>query len=143
MNIVHSIIVTEYFEQITVSVVPVYDDKTNKTGDYISIREGETEFMFLPNELHDISHINFEFTDFSENEISIILNTNTADSTIVSRNVNKDGDFVNVANSNGVIKSIPTFVIRNVIDVYYFVEEQFDKIKATIDNKYNKLKVTV
>lgn len=143
MNIVHSILVTDYFEQITVSVVPVYDDKTNKTGDYISIREGETEFMFLPNELHDISHINFEFTDFSENEISIILNTNTADSTIVSRNVNKDGDFINATNSNGVIKSIPTFVIRNVIDAYYFVEEQFDKIKTTIDNKYNKLNVIV
>lgn len=143
MNIVHTVIITEYFEQITVSVIPVYNTTTVKTGDYISIREGETEFMFLPSELHDITHVDFEFTDLSENEINIKLKPKSADDTVINRYINKDKDVIDIINSNKGIKSIPTFVIKNVIDAYYFVEEQFDKIKDTIDNKYNKLKVTV
>lgn len=143
MDIIHSIIITEHFEHTTVSVVPVYDTKSTKSGDYISIREGETEFMFLPTELHDITHVNFEFTNLEENEIAIRLKAKSADNTIISRHINKDRDFIDIVNSNGSIKSVPTFIIKNVIDAYYFVEEQIDKIKSTIDNKYNRLKVTV
>lgn len=143
MNIVHSIVVTECFEHIIVSVVPVYNTTTIKTGDYISIREGETEFMFLPNELHDITHVNFEFTDLSESKINIRLITNSADNIIINRYVNKDEDTIDILNNNRGIKNIPTFVIRNVIDAYHFVESEINKIKDTIDDKYNKLKVTV
>lgn len=143
MNIVHNIIITEYFEHTTVSIVPVYDDKATKTGDYISIREEEKEFMFLPNELYDITHVGFEHTDFSETEISIKVITNNADGTVINRYINKDEDIIYIVNSNGGIKSIPTFVIKNVIDAYYFIEAEFNKIKSTIDDKYNKLKVTV
>lgn len=144
MNIAHSIVITEYFEHITVSVIPVYDTKVTKTGDYISIHEGETEFMFRPNELYDITHVNFECTDFSKNEISIKVITNSADGTIINRYINKDEDIIYIVNSNGgSIKSVPTFVIKNVIDAYNFVEEQFNKIESTINDKYNKLKVTV
>lgn len=143
MNIAHSIVITEYFEHITVSVIPVYDAKITKTGDYISIREGETEFMFRPSELHDITHVNFEFTDLSENQINIRVTTKSVDNTVINRHINKDEDFIDIVSSNSIIKSIPTFVIKNVIDAYYFVEEQFNKIESTIDDKYNKLKVNV
>ena len=57
MNIVHSIVVTGCFEHIVVSIIPFYDTKTTKTEDRISIHEGETEFIFLPNELYDINKI--------------------------------------------------------------------------------------
>ena len=143
MNIIHSIIVTEHFEHITVSIVPVYDSKTTKTEDRMSIAEGETEFLFLPNELYDITHVNFEFTDLSKNKINIKFRINSADNTVIDRYINKDEDVIDIINSNSTIKSIPTFVIKNVIDAYYFVESEFDKIKSTIDNKYNKLKVNV
>lgn len=143
MNIIHSIIVTEHFEHITVSIVPVYDSKTTKTEDRMSIAEGETEFLFLPNELYDITHVNFEFTDLSKNKINIKFRINSADNTVIDRYINKDEDVIDIINSNSTIKSIPTFVIKNVIDAYYFVEAEFDKIKSTIDNKYNKLKVNV
>ena len=143
MNIVHSIVITESFEHIVVSIIPFYDNTTTKTTDRISIREGETEFIFLPNELHDITHVNFEFTDFSENEISIKIINNSADGTVINRCINKNEDVIYIVSSNGGIESIPTFVIKNVIDAYYFVEAEFDKIKSTIDNKYNKLKVNV
>lgn len=143
MNIVHNIIITEHFEHTTVSIVPVYDDKATKTGDYISIRSGETEFMFLPNELYDITHVNFEHTDFDENKITIKYTTNSVDNAVIYRYINKDRDFIDILNSNNSIKSIPTFVIKNVIDAYNFVEAEFNKIKSTIDDKYNKLKVIV
>lgn len=143
MNIIHNIIITEYFEQITVSIVPVYDDKATKTGDYISVRDGEREFMFLPNELYDIIHVSFEHTDFDENRIIIKLTTNNADNAVIYRYIDKDRDFIDIVTSNNSIKSIPTFVIKNVIDAYNFVEAEFNKIKSTIDDKYNKLKVIV
>lgn len=143
MNIVHSIVVTEHFEHITVSIVPVYDSKTTKTEDRMSIAEGETEFLFLPNELYDITHVNFKFADLSENRINIKFKINNADNTVIDRYINKDEDVIDIINSNSTIKSIPTFVIKNVIDAYYFIKSEFDKIKSTIDDKYNKLKVNV
>lgn len=143
MNIVHSIVITEYFEHITVSVVPIYDSKVVKTGDYISIREGETEFLFLPNELYDITHVNFECTDLSKNHINIRFATNNISNIVINRHINKDEDIINIISSNNSIKSIPTFVIKNVIDAYHFVEAEINKIKDNIDDEYNKLKVTV
>lgn len=142
MNIVNSIVITECFEHVIVSFIPFYDNKTTKTEDRISICEGETEFLFLPNELYDITHVNFEFADLSENKINIRFRINN-DNTVINRCINKDEDVIDIINSNSTIKSIPTFVIKNVIDAYYFVQEQFDKIKSTIDDKYNKLKVNV
>lgn len=143
MNIVHSIVISEYFEHITVSVIPFYDNTTTKTTDRISIREGETEFIFLPNELHDITHVNFKSIDFSENQINIKLATNSANKAIIYRRIDKDEDFIDIINASSGIKSIPTFVIKNVLDAYYFIEAEIDKIKSAIDDKYNKLKVTV
>lgn len=143
MNIVHSIVVTECFEHIVVSIIPFYDNSTTKTQDRISIREGEIEFIFLPSELHDITHINFEFTDLSENQINIRFTTNNADNAVIYRYINKDEDFIDIITTNNNIKSIPTFVIKNVLDAYYFIEDEFNKIENTIDDKYNKLKVTV
>lgn len=140
MNIANSIIITECFEHIIVSIIPFYDTKTENR---ISICEGKTEFLFLPNELYDITHVNFEFTDLSENRINIKFKINNADNTVINRYINKDEDVIDIINSNSTIKSIPTFVIKNVIDAYYFIESEFDKIKSTIDDKYNKLKVNV
>jgi len=143
MNIVHNIIITEHFEHTTVSIVPVYDDKATKTGDYISIRSGETEFLFLPNELYDITHVSFEHTDFNEKLITIKFTTNSVDNTAIYRHIDKDRDIIDILSSNSHIEAVPTFVIKNVIDAYNFVEAEFNKIKDTIDDKYNKLKVTV
>lgn len=143
MNIIHNIIITEYFEQITVSIVPVYDDKATKTGDYISIRDGEREFMFLPNELYDITHVSFEHIDFDEKLITIKFTTNSADNIAIYRHIDKDRDIIDILSSNSNIEAVPTFVIKNVIDAYNFVEAEFNKIKSTIDDKYNKLKVTM
>lgn len=144
MNIVHSIVVTECFEHIVVSIIPFYDTSTTKTQDRISICEGETEFIFLPDELYDITHIDFKLTDLSETEISIKVIINTVDGTVtINRYINKDEDIIYIVSSNGSIKSVPTFIIKNVIDAYHFVEAEVTKIKDTIDDKYNKLKVTV
>lgn len=143
MNIVSSIVITECFEHIIISITPFCDTKTTKIEDRISICEGVTEFLFLPNELYDITHVNFEFTDLTENRINIRFKTNSVDNTVINRYINKDEDVIDIINSKSTIKSIPTFVIKNVIDAYYFVEAEFDKIKSTIDNKYNKLKVTM
>lgn len=137
MNIVHSIVVTECFEHIVVSIIPFYDNSTTKTEDRISIREGETEFIFLPNELYDITHVNFEFADLSENRINIRFRINN-DNTVINRCINKDEDVIDIINSNSTIKSIPTYIIENVIDAYDFVEAEINKIKDNIDNKYNK-----
>lgn len=143
MNIVHSIVVTECFEHIVVSIIPFYDNSTTKTQDRISIREGETEFIFCPDELYDITHVDFELTDISKNQINIRLTTTRADNAVVYRYIVKDEDFIDIVTSNNSIKSIPTFVIKNVIDAYDFIEAEFNKIKDNIDDKYNKLKVTV
>lgn len=142
MNIVHSIVVTECFEHIVVSIIPFYDNSTTKTEDRISIREGETEFIFCPDELYDITHVDFEFADLSKNRINIRFRINN-DNTVINRCINKDEDVIDIINSNSMIKSIPTFVIKNVIDAYDFVEAEINKIKNTIDDKYNKLKVIV
>lgn len=142
MNIVHSIIVTECFEHIVVSIIPFYDNSTTKTEDRISIREGETEFIFCPDELYDITHVDFEFADLSKNRINIRFRINN-DNTVINRCINKDEDVIDIINSNSTIKSIPTFVIKNIIDAYDFVEAEINKIKDTIDDKYNKLKVNV
>ena len=143
MNIVHSIVVTEYFEHIVVSIIPFYDNSTTKTQDRISIREGETEFIFCPDELYDISHINFELTDISKNHITIKLTTNSVDNAVIYRHIDKDEDFIDILTSNNSIKSIPTYIVKNVIDAYDFVEAEIAKIKDSVDDKYNKLKVTV
>lgn len=141
MNFVNSIFLSEYFEHITVSIVPVQDDKTKELVDYVSIRERETEFMFLPTELHDITHIGFPRTDFSKNKAKIILKTNSNDDVIITREIDGNyycDDTIDIRNNNNsAIYSIPTYVIRNVIDAYYFVEEQINRIKADIDGKYN------
>lgn len=141
MNFVNSIFLSEYFEHITVSIVPVQDDNTKEIVDYVSIREGGTEFMFLPVELHDITHIGFPRIDFSKNKAKIELKPNSNDDVIITRVIDgndDDDDTIDIRNNNNsVIYNIPTSVIRNVIDAYYFVEEQIDKIKATIDDKYN------
>lgn len=149
MNFVNSIFLSEYFEHITVSIVPVQDDKTKELVDYVSIRERETEFMFLPAELHDITHVHFSRTDFSKNKVKIELKPNSNDDTVITRVIDGNEyyddiiDIRNNNNNNSVIYNIPTHVIRNVIDAYYFVEEQIDKIKSTIDDKYNSLEETV
>lgn len=147
MNFVNSIFLSEYFEHITVSIVPVQDDKTKELVDYVSIREHETEFMFLPIELHDITHISFPRTDFSKNKAKIVLKTNSNDDVVITREIDGNeycDDTIDIRNNNNsVIYSIPTYIIRNVIDAYYFVEEQIDKIKSTIDDKYNSLEGTV
>ena len=143
MNIVHSIVVTECFEHIVVSIIPFYDNSTTKTQDRISIREGETEFIFYPDELYDISHIDFKRTDISKSQINIRLTTNSVDNAVIYRYIDKDEDYIDIITSNNNIKSIPTFVIKNVLDAYHFVEAEIDKIKDTIDDEYNKLKVTV
>lgn len=149
MNFVNSIFLSEYFEHVTVSIVPVQDDKTKELVDYVSIRERETEFMFLPVELHDITHVSFARTDFSKNKAKIELKSNSNDDIVITRVIDGNEyyddtiDIRNNNNNNSVIYNIPTFVIRNVIDAYYFVEEQIDKIKSTIDNKYNSLEETV
>lgn len=141
MNFVNSIFLSEYFEHITVSIVPVQDDKTKELVDYVSIRERETEFMFLPTELHDITHIGFPRIDFSKNKAKIELKFNSNDDVVITREIDGNeycDDTIDIRNNNNsVIYSIPTYVIRNVIDAYYFVEEQIDKIKSTIDDKYN------
>lgn len=142
MNIVHSIVVTECFEHIVVSIIPFYNNSTTKTEDRISIREGETEFIFCPDELYDITHVDFEFADLSKNRINIRFRINN-DNTVINRCINKDEDVIDIINSNSTIKSIPTFVIKNIIDAYDFVEAEINKIKDTIDDKYNKLKVNV
>lgn len=147
MNFVNSIFLSEYFEHITVSIVPVQDDKTKELVDYVSIRERETEFTFLPAELHDITHVNFQCTDFSKNKVKIELKPNSNDDIVIIRVIDGNeyyDDIIDIRNNNNsVIYNIPTSVIRNVIDAYYFVEEQIDKIKSTIDNKYNSLEETV
>ena len=143
MNIVHSIVVTECFEHIVVSIIPFYDNSTTKTQDRISIREGETEFIFCPDELYDISHINFELTDLSKSQINIRITTNSVDNAVIYRYIDKDEDYIDIITSNNSIKSIPTYIIKNVIDAYHFVETEINKIKDNIDDKYNKLKVTV
>lgn len=143
MDIVHSIVITEFFEHIVVSIIPFYDNSTTKTQDRISIREGETEFIFCPDELYDISHVDFELTDLSKNHITIKLTTNSVDNAVIYRHIDKDEDFIDILTSNNSIKSIPTFVIKNVIDAYDFVEAEIAKIKDSVDDKYNKLKVTV
>lgn len=147
MNFVNSIFLSEYFEHITVSIVPVQDDKTKELVDYVSIREHETEFMFLPTELRDITHISFPRTDFSKNKAKIVLKTNSNDDVVITREIDGNeycDDTIDIRNNNNsVIYSIPTYIIRNVIDAYYFVEEQIDKIKSTIDDKYNSLEGTV
>ena len=127
MNITHSIVITEYFEQITVSIVPVYDAKVTKTGDYISIRKEETEFLFLPNELYDITHVSFEHIDFDEKLITIKFTTNSADNIAIYRHIDKDRDIIDILSSNSDIKAVPTFVIKNIIDAYHFVETEFNK----------------
>lgn len=141
MNFVNSIFLSEYFEHITVSIVPVQDDNTKELVDYVSIRERETEFIFLPTELHDITHIGFPHTDFSKNKAKIELKPNSNDDVVITRVIDGDeyyDDTIDIRNNNNsAIYSIPTSVIRNVIDAYYFVEEQIDKIKSTIDDKYN------
>lgn len=143
MNIVHSIVVTECFEHIVVSIIPFYDNSTTKTQDRISIREGETEFIFCPDELYDITHVDFELTDLSKSQINIRLTTNSVDNAVIYRHIDKDEDYIDIITTNNSIKSIPTFVIKNVIDAYHFVEAEINKIKDNIDDKYNKLKVTV
>lgn len=143
MNIVHSIVVTECFEHIVVSIIPFYDNSTTKTQDRISIREGETEFIFIPDELYNISHIDFKLTDLSKNKINIRITTNSADNAVIYRYIDKDEDYIDIITSNNSIKCIPTYIIKNVIDAYDFVEAEFNKIESTIDDKYNKLKVTV
>lgn len=143
MNIVHSIVVTECFEHIVVSIIPFYDNSTTKTQDRISIREGETEFIFCPDELYDITHVDFELTDFSKSQINIRLTTNSVDNAVIYRYIDKDEDYIDIITTNNSIKSIPTYIIKNVIDAYHFVEAEINKIKDNIDDKYNKLKVTV
>lgn len=148
MNFVNSIFLSEYFEHITVSIVPVQNDNTKEFVDYVSIRERETEFMFLPAELHDITHVNFQCTDFSKNKVKIELKPNSNDDIVIIRVIDGNeyyDDTIDIRNNNNnsIIYNIPTSVIRNVIDAYYFVEEQINKIKATIDDKYNSLEVTV
>lgn len=148
MNFVNSIFLSEYFEHITVSIVPVQDDNTKELVDYVSIRERETEFMFLPVELHDITHVSFPRTDFSKNKAKIELKANSNDDVVITREIDGNeyyDDIIDIRNNNNnsVIYNIPTPVIRNVIDAYYFVEEQIDKIKATINDKYNSLEETV
>ena len=141
MNFVNSIFLSEYFEHITVSIVPVQDDNTKELVDYVSIRERETEFMFLPVELHDITHVSFPRTDFSKNKAKIELKTNSNDDVVITREIDGNeycDDTIDIRNNNNsAIYSIPTYVIRNVIDAYYFVEEQINTIKADIDGKYN------
>lgn len=141
MNFVNSIFLSEYFEHITVSIVPVQDDNTKEVVDYVSIRERETEFMFLPVELHDITHVSFARIDFSKNKAKIELKPNSNDDVVITRVIDGNefyDDTIDIRNNNNsAIYSIPTSVIRNVIDAYYFVEEQIDKIKSTIDDKYN------
>lgn len=141
MNFVNSIFLSEYFEHITVSIVPVQDDNTKELVDYVSIREHETEFMFLPAELHDITHISFPRIDFSKNKVKIELKSNSNDDVVITRVIDGNeycDDTIDIRNNNNsVIYSIPTYVIRNVIDAYYFVEEQINRIKADIDGKYN------
>ena len=137
MNIVHSIVVTECFEHIVVSIIPFYDNSTTKTQDRISIREGETEFIFCPDELYDITHVYFELTDLSKNQINIRLTTNSVDNTVIYRYIDKDEDYIDIITSNNSIK-FPTYIIKNVIDAYDFVEAEINKIKDNIDNKYNK-----
>lgn len=141
MNFVNSIFLSEYFEHITVSIVPVQDDNTKELVDYVSIREHETEFMFLPVELHDITHISFPRIDFSKNKVKIELKSNSNDDVVITRVIDGNeycDDTIDIRNNNNsVIYSIPTYVIRNVIDAYYFVEEQINRIKADIDGKYN------
>lgn len=143
MNIVHSIVVTECFEHIVVSIIPFYDNSTTKTQDRISIREGETEFIFCPDELYDITHVDFELTDLSKSQINIRLTTNSVDNAVIYRYIDKDEDYIDIITTNNSIKSIPTYIIKNVIDAYHFVEAEINKIKDNIDDKYNKLKVTV
>lgn len=148
MNFVNSIFLSEYFEHITVSIVPVQDDNTKELVDYVSIREHETEFMFLPAELHDITHVSFPRTDFSKNRIKIELKSDGNDDIVITRAIDGNeyyNDTIDIRNNNNnsIIYNIPTSVIRNVIDAYYFVEEQINKIKATIDDKYNSLEETV
>lgn len=143
MNIVHSIVVTECFEHIVVSIIPFYDNSTTKTQDRISIREGETEFIFCPDELYDITHVDFELTDLSKSQINIRLTTNSVDNAVIYRHIDKDEDYIDIITTNNSIKSIPTYIIKNVIDAYHFVEAEINKIKDNIDDKYNKLKVTV
>ena len=141
MNFVNSIFLSEYFEHITVSIVPVQDDNTKELVDYVSIREHETEFMFLPVELHDITHVSFPRIDFSKNKAKIELKTNSNDDVVITREIDGNeycDDTIDIRNNNNsAIYSIPTYVIRNVIDAYYFVEEQINTIKADIDGKYN------
>lgn len=141
MNFVNSIFLSEYFEHITVSIVPVQDDNTKEIVDYVSIREHETEFIFLPVELHDITHVSFPRTDFSKNKAKIELKSNSNDDVVITRVIDGNeycDDTIDIRNNNNsVIYSIPTYVIRNVIDAYYFVEEKINIIKADIDGKYN------
>lgn len=141
MNFANSIFLSEYFEHITVSIVPVQDDNTKELVDYVSIRERETEFMFLPVELHDITHVGFARTDFSKNKAKIELKPNSNDDVVITRVIDGNefyDDTIDIRNNNNsAIYNIPTSVIRNVIDAYYFVEEQINRIKADIDGKYN------
>lgn len=138
MNIVNSIVITECFENIIISIIPFYDTKTTKTEDRISIREGETEFIFYLDELYDITHVDFELTDLSKSQINIRLTTNSVDNTVIYRYIDKDEDYIDIITSNNSIKCIPTYIIKNVIDAYDFVEAEINKIKDNIDDKYNK-----
>lgn len=137
MNIDNNIIITEMSKGVCIMIVPIRDATTNNIVYKISFDKGEIEYIFDIAELHDITHIHFKYTDFSNNSFYINQTIKASSDIEIKRFVNSESDTILIVpKDSDKSLEINTADVVKVIDGYYYASEKSNEIINYIRTKY-------